>query len=72
MKGTRETRVDKKTAAMIAARREETTGMKVGATTPIWLRQAILGDATSETTIGEAIVGTQGETTNAEALEAPE
>ena len=72
MKGTRGTRVDKKIAAMIAARREETTRMTVGAMTPIWLRQAILVDATSETMTGETIVGIQGETTNAEALRAPE
>ena len=72
MKGTRETRVNEKIAAMIAARREETTGMTVGVMTPTWSRPAILVDATSEMTTGEAIVEIHGETTNAEAPEAPE
>ena len=71
-KGTRGTRVDKKIAAMIAARREEMTGTKLDAMTPTWSQQAMPDDATNETTIGGAIVGTQGETTNAGALKAPE
>ena len=71
MKGTRETRVNKKIAAMIAARREETTGMTVGVMTPTWSRPAILVDATSEMTTDKAIVEIHGETTNAGALEAP-
>ena len=37
-----------------------------------WSRPAILADATSEMTTGEAIVEIHGETTNAEAPEAPE
>ena len=72
IKGTRETRVNKKIVAMIAARREETTGMTVGVVTPTWSRPAILVDATSEMTTGEAIAEIHGETTNAEAPEALE
>ena len=72
MKGTRETRVNEKIAAMIAARREETTGMTVGVMTPTWSRPAILVDATSEMTTGVATAETHAGTTNAEALAAPE
>ena len=72
MKGTRETRVNKKIAAMIAARREETTGMTVGVMTPTWSRPTILVNATSEMTTGEAIIEIHEETTSAEAPEAPE
>ena len=64
-KGTRKTRVNKKIAATIAARREETIGMT-------WSRQATPVDATSEMTNDEVIVEIHEETTNAEALEAPE
>ena len=72
MKSTRETRVNKEIAAMIAARREETTGMTVDLMTPTWSRPVTLVDATSEMTTGEAIVEIHGDTTNAEAPEAPE
>ena len=72
MKGTQETRVIKEIAAMIDARREETTGTTVGVMTPTWSRPAILVDATSEMTTGEAIAEIREETTNAEAPEAPE
>ena len=72
MKGTRETRVTKEIAAMIDARREETTGMTVSVMTLTWSRPAILVDATNEMMTGEAIVEIHGETTNAEAPEAPE
>ena len=72
MKGTRETRVNEKIAAMIAARRKETTDMTVGVTTPTWSRPDILVDATSEMTTGEEIAEIHGETTNVEAPEAPE
>ena len=71
-KGTRETRVSEKIVAMIAARREETTGTTVGVMIPTWSRPATLVDATSEMTTGEAIVGIHRETTSAEAPEAPE
>ena len=67
MKSTRETRVNKETAAMIAARSEETTGM-----TPTWSRPVTPVDATSEMMTGEAIVEIHGKITNAEAPEAPE
>ena len=67
MKGTRETRVNKKIVAMIAARREETTGTTVGVMTPTWSRPVKLVDATSEMTTDVAIVAIHGETTNAEA-----
>ena len=73
MKGTRETRVNEKIAAMIAARREETTGTTVGVMTSTWSRQAITTDAMSEMAIGVATAGTHAETTNAvvpKALEA--
>ena len=66
-KGTRETRVKEKIAAMIAARREETTG-----TTPTWSRPAILVDTTSEMTIGMANAEIHEETTNAGAPKALE
>ena len=72
MKGTRETRVNEKIAARIAAKREETTDTTVGVTTPTWSRPAILIDATSEMKTGEASVEIHEETTNAEAPEAPE
>ena len=72
MKSTRQTRVNEETAAMIAARREETTGMTVDVMTPTWSWPAILVDATSEMMTGEAIVEIHGETTNAEAPEALE
>ena len=71
-KSTRETRVIKEIAATIDARREETTGTTVGVMTPTWSRPVILVDATSEMTNDEAIVAIHGETTNAEAPEAPE
>ena len=64
-KGTRETRVNKKIAAMIAARREETISMT-------WSRTTTLVDATSGMTNDEVIVEIHGETTNAGAPEAPE
>ena len=68
-KGTRETRVKEEIAAMIAARREETTDTTVYVT---WSQQAIAIDATSEVTTGEATVGTHATTTNAVAPKAPE
>ena len=71
-KGTRETRVSEKTAAMIAARREEMTGTTVGVTTSTWSRQAITTDATSEMATGVATAGTHAETTNAAAPKALE
>ena len=71
-KSTRETRVIKEIARMVNARREETTGTTVGVTTPTWSRLVILVDATSEMTNDEVIVAIHGETTNAEAPEAPE
>ena len=71
-KGTRETRVKEKIAAMIAARREETTGTTVGVTTPTWSRPAIPVDATSEMMTGVATAETHAGTTNVEAIAAPE
>ena len=71
-KGTQETRVSEKIAAMIAARREETTGTTVGVTTSTWSRQAITTDATSEMATGVAIAGIHAEMTNVEVPEAPE
>ena len=41
-------------------------------TTPTWSRPVTLVDATSEMMTGETIVEIHGETTNAEAPEAPE
>ena len=72
MKGTREARVNEKIAAMIAARREETTGTTVGVTTSTWSQQAITTNAMSEMVTGVATAGTHTETTNAAAPEAPE
>ena len=69
MKGTRETWVNKKIAAMIAARREETTDTTVDVT---WSQQAIAIDATREVTTDVETAGTHAETTNAVAPEAPE
>ena len=68
-KGTRETRVKEKIAAMIAARREETTDTTVDVT---WSQQAIAIDARIEVTTNVATAGTHAETTNAEAPAAPE
>ena len=63
-KGTRKTQVNKKIAAMITARREETTGMT-------WSRPATLVDATSEMKNDEVIVEIHEETINVEVPEAP-
>ena len=67
MKGTRETRVNEKIAAMIAARREETTGTTVGVTTSTWSRQAITTDATSEMATGVATLASSDQVGQAQA-----
>ena len=71
-KGTRKTRVKEKIAAMIAARREETTGTTVGVTTSTWSRQAITTDVTNEMATGVVIAEIRAETTNAVVPKAPE
>ena len=68
-KGTRKTRVKEEIAAMIAARREETTDTTVDVT---WSQQAITTDVTNEMAIGVVIAEIRAETTNAVAPKAPE